>query len=137
MSLILSLALIVLGLLACSSLIISKKPNAKELLDKIAPFQGYIGLVLLVLGLVNLVQAILNIGVMFSSIYGIIGLLVIFVSIALGFLASFTLLGQWFGGSAAAEKGVALRAKLILYQVPLGVAGIVLGAYWAFLTLTA
>ena len=36
------------GLIAASSLIVSKKPNAKELLDKLAPFQGIIGVILLV-----------------------------------------------------------------------------------------
>ena len=36
------------GLLASSSIIIAKKPNAKELIDKITPFQGWIGIILAV-----------------------------------------------------------------------------------------
>ena len=33
------------GILAASSLIIAKKPNAKELIDKLTPYQGWIGLI--------------------------------------------------------------------------------------------
>ena len=39
------------GVLAASSLILSKRPDAKKALDKIAPFQGIIGVALLGLGI--------------------------------------------------------------------------------------
>ena len=34
------------GILAASSLIIARKPNAKDLIDKITPYQGWIGIVM-------------------------------------------------------------------------------------------
>ncbi len=37
--------LILLSIIAVPSLILSKKPNAKELLEKIEPYQGWIGIV--------------------------------------------------------------------------------------------
>ena len=37
------IVLVVLGALALPSLIAAKAPNAKDLLDKIAPYQGWIG----------------------------------------------------------------------------------------------
>ena len=35
------------GLLAASNLIIARKPNAKDLIDKLTPYQGWIGIVML------------------------------------------------------------------------------------------
>ena len=34
------------GILAASALIIARKPNAKQLIDKITPYQGWIGIVM-------------------------------------------------------------------------------------------
>jgi hypothetical protein len=34
------------GILAASALIIARKPNAKQLVDKITPYQGWIGIVM-------------------------------------------------------------------------------------------
>jgi len=39
------ITLILLSIVAVPSLILSKKPNAKELLEKVEPYQGWIGLV--------------------------------------------------------------------------------------------
>ena len=41
------------GVLALSGMIIAQKPQAKDLIDKLVPFQGIIGVVLLVWGIVN------------------------------------------------------------------------------------
>ena len=41
--------LLVAGALAASSFIIAKKPDAKKAMDKIAPYQGIIGVVLLIM----------------------------------------------------------------------------------------
>ncbi len=55
------ITLIILGILAAPSLLLSKKPNAKELLDKITPYQGWIGLGFCFWGLWGIIQALLNI----------------------------------------------------------------------------
>src|SRR5574342_1182562 len=46
---------IVGGILAASGFIISKKPNAKELIDKLVPYQGWVGVVMLGWGVWELI----------------------------------------------------------------------------------
>ena len=46
------LLLILGGAVACSGLIVAKKPDAERLLAKIAPFQALIGLALMGLGII-------------------------------------------------------------------------------------
>jgi len=53
------------GILAASGFIVAQKPNAKELIDKLVPFQVTIGVAMLVLGLVNL---------LLQLVHGLIGL---------------------------------------------------------------
>ncbi|MFT6245816.1 MAG: hypothetical protein ACJA0U_000421 [Salibacteraceae bacterium] len=48
-----ALALIVAGIAAISSFIISKNPEAKEQLDKLKPISGWVGVSLLLIGLIN------------------------------------------------------------------------------------
>ena len=48
------LALIVASLVALSSFIIAKKPESKQLFDKLAPYQGFLGVGLLAWGLYDL-----------------------------------------------------------------------------------
>ena len=54
--------LAVLGVLGAASLIIAKKPDAKELIDKLAPYQGWIGAVSAFWGLWVVISSVLNIG---------------------------------------------------------------------------
>ena len=49
------------GIIAASSLIVAKKPNAQELIDKLTPYQGWIGVVLTFWGVWGILQSILNI----------------------------------------------------------------------------
>ena len=58
----LAIIAIIGGLIAASSLIVAKKPNAQELLDKLTPFQGWIGVVLTFYGVWGIIQSFLNIG---------------------------------------------------------------------------
>ena len=54
--------LAVLGILGASSLIIAKKPDAKELIAKLTPFQGWIGAVSAIGGVWIIISSVLNIG---------------------------------------------------------------------------
>ncbi len=47
--------LAVLGILAAPNLIIAKKPEAKEIIAKMAPYQGWMGAVSAVWGLIKLI----------------------------------------------------------------------------------
>jgi len=62
MGLVNGLWLVVLGVLGASSLIIAKKPDAKEMIAKISPYQGWIGAVSALWGAWGIISAILNLG---------------------------------------------------------------------------
>ena len=115
------------GLIAASSLIVAKKPNAQDLLDKLTPFQGWIGVVLTFWGVWGIIQSILNLGSL--GIGWTIGLAVSAVQFIVGFLLAYSLISKYLleKNEIAKEKGQQLRQKLIKYQVPAGVILVVLG----------
>lgn len=125
-----AILLIILGILAVPSLIVSKKPNAKELIDKIAPFQGWLGLVFCVIGIWGIITSILSIGLLTSApILWIIALAVALVEACLGFILGYNLIVKYIlsKNEAAAAKGEQVLAKLLPLQGKLGIAAIVIG----------
>ncbi|HEV7374451.1 MAG TPA: hypothetical protein VGN95_07030 [Pyrinomonadaceae bacterium] len=130
----LALLLIIGGALAIPSLIAKKNPNAKEMLDKIVPFQGIIGIVLLVWGLISLIVLLTSpLGFSFymsaAPIWGILILLTELVAIGLGAILGYGLIAKYAlsKNADAARSGEMVHLKLVGIQVPLGIAGIVLG----------
>lgn len=126
MNYLLPLLLIVGGILAVSSLIVAKKPDAKEMLDKLVPFQAGIGVALLVLGIYNLVVN-LSIFSAFSVIpvMALTVLAMIFSAILLGFMFGMPQIAKWMPGEGGAEqKGMELSKKLAPFQVIIGLVGI-------------
>lgn len=115
------------GLIAASSLIVAKKPNAKELLDKLTPFQGWIGVVLAFWGIWGIIQSVLSIGSIGLG-WGI-GLGVSVVEFIVGFLLGYGLISKYLleKNETAKTKGQELRLKLTKYQIPSGVILIILG----------
>jgi len=113
-----SLLAIVGGILASSNLIIDRQPNSRDLIEKVVPYQGIIGIALLVIGILTLLQ-----------FGGIMSLILAAAEIIVGFLLGYGMLTQYIFNSneAAAEKGAKVRATLIEYQVPAGLVLIVLG----------
>ena len=108
------------GVLAASGSIIKKKPNAAELIDKIAPYQGFIGVIVLISGIFGLLGSLTSIG---SLSFGwIINLMKALVTFTVGFLLSFSLLSKYLfkKNETALEKGQSLRGKLVNYQIPAG-----------------
>jgi arabinose-5-phosphate isomerase len=96
----LGILLIVLSLIAVPSLILSKKPNAKELLDKIAPFQGWIGIFFCLWGLWNLIWTLMQLGIM--QLFGIWGIILWVTYLAyaaitciLGFMLGYNLIVEY------------------------------------------
>lgn len=128
MELINALVLIVGGILAVSGLIVAKKPDAKELIDKLVPYQAIIGIALLALGIVNLVRWLGNHVFTLLSVAPVFGLTVlamIFTSILLGFMFGMPQIAKWLPGDGAAEqKGMELSKKLAPYQVIIGLIGL-------------
>ena len=106
MDLINALLLIVGGILALSGIIVAKQPNAKDVIDKLVPYQAIIGVAMLVLGVLNLLRTI---GVLFtwirvSPLYGLSWLTVIVASILLGFMFGMPQIAKWMPGQGAAEQ---------------------------------
>jgi hypothetical protein len=140
MNIISAIALIVCGMLAIPALVVAKKPDAKKLLDKIMPYQGWIGLVVCVWGLWTLISGLIHAGA-FISLFrsGGVRFLVFWLSLlatglmeaVLGFILGYVLISQYAlsKNAEAAAKGELVRAKLVKIQVPLGLAGIALGLW--------
>ncbi len=115
------------GVIAASSLIVSKKPNAKELIDKITPYQGWIGVLLVFWGIWGMLHLILNLGSLGG--FWIRAFIMSALEFCVGFLLAYGLISKYVleKNEEAKEKGQELRAKLIKYQVPGGVVLIILG----------
>lgn len=134
MGLLFALLLIVAGALAAASLIVAKQPNAREVIAKLVPFQGIIGIILLLWALIVFLFQILPIIGPLLSYFPLRGLLVILtflVAIGLGFLLGYGLIKHYaFSKSAGASQGGdALQLKLAKIQGPLGIIGIGLGLW--------
>lgn len=128
MELINALVLILGGILAVSSLIVAKKPDAKELIDKLVPFQAGIGIAMLALGVINLVRRLDHLAdiVKLVPLFGISFLAMVAASILLGFMFGMPQIAKWLPGDSGAEqKGIELSKKLVPYQVIIGLVGLV------------
>ena len=137
----LAVLIIVCGALAASALIIKQKPNAKELLDKLVPFQGGMGAVLVLLSVWAVIDFFRARSALATlSSFGVATGKYTFaiwaeiacglVGIGLGFLLAYGLFSKYAlsKNAVAAEKGAALQARLVGIQIPLGAAGAVCGA---------
>ena len=126
------ITLIVLGILAVPSLLLSKRPDASEWLDKITPYQGWIGILFGFWGLWGVLGAIRTIGLMDNyPIWWFTLLACTVVQTLIGFLLGYGLLSKYvFSKSEAAkEKGAMLLAKISPLQGKLGILAIALGSW--------
>ncbi len=126
------ITLVLLSIIAVPSLILSKKPNAKELLAKIEPYQGWIGLICCFWGVWGIISAVLTISwISVAPILWATYLIGNIVSATLGFMLGFGLINKFFlsKNDAAKEKAEALREKIAPKQGKLGIVGIFVGAW--------
>ncbi len=126
------ISLVFLSIVAVPSLILSKKPNAKELLEKIEPYQGWIGLIFCIWGIWGIISAILNIGWLTTSpIWWITLLAGSIVEAGLGFMLGYGMISKLFlsKNAEAKEKAEQLRGKIAPKQGRLGLLGIVVGVW--------
>lgn len=126
------ITLILLSIIAVPSLILSKKPNAKELLEKVEPYQGWIGIIFCFWGIWGIVSAVLNIGWLTSApIWWGTLMAGSVVEACLGFLLGFPLINKLFlpGNATAREKAARVRAKVAPRQGQLGILGIIVGIW--------
>ena len=126
------------GLLGAANLIIAKKPNAKELIDKLTPYQGWIGVVLVVWGVIDVIKIVPSLGALSAApLSMVIWILTALTELGLGFLLGYGLISKYAlsKNPQALEKGQQLRAKLAVFQGPLGLTAIVLAILFAVMSL--
>ena len=126
------ITLILLSIVAVPSLLLSKKPNAEELLEKIEPYQGWIGIVFCFWGVWGIISAILNLGWLTSApIWWITFLAGKIVSAGLGFMLGSGLINKLFLSNRqdARAKAEELRQKIAPKQGKLGILGIFIGSW--------
>ena len=119
---------IVGGLITASSLIVARKPQAKEIFAKIAPYQGFLGIGMLALGIFWLMRWLPNISLSFTSLGGALVLGMIVANILIGFLMGAGMMSNLLAKNETAKaKSEELLARLTNAQIPLGVSAVAMG----------
>jgi hypothetical protein len=132
MGILTAVALIICGVLAAASLIAKMRPDSQAMIDKLVPYQGWIGFVVCIWGVWTIISSILGISLLHH--YPILWVTIVAtgaVEFGLGFLLGFGLITQYVLSSSpeAMAKSQLLRAKLATVQIPLGLIGIGLGVW--------
>jgi hypothetical protein len=121
------------GILAASALIIARKPNAKDLIDRITPYQGWIGIVMFLWGVWGLLDCLRSLELLTARpLFWLFWLACGVADLVVGFLLGFGLLTRYvLGRSATAQaRGQQLRVKLAAYQGVFGLVAIAMGSLY-------
>ena len=122
--------LAVLGVLGASSLIIARKPDAAQLIGKMAPYQGWIGAVSALWGVWIVISSILNLGWLTAApVYWITFLADGVLQLLLGILLGVGVMKTFIKDAQAQAKMDQTVAKLSPYQGTLGIIAICLGIW--------
>jgi hypothetical protein len=124
---------IVGGIIAASSFIVSRKPNAKQLIDKMVPYQGMIGILMLFWGVWELIGSLTHLSLIGSfpmrwTFWFACGV----ADFGVGFLLGFGLVSKYAlsKSQVAQARGQELRGKLVKVQVPLGMLATAMGVLY-------
>jgi hypothetical protein len=121
------------GMIASSGFIVKRQPNAQQLIDKLTPYQGWIGMVMFGWGVWETIGSVTHLSLLGAHpLTWIFWLLVALADLLVGFLLGFGLISKYALGKneAALAKGQELRAKLVGIQAPLGLLAIVMGVLY-------
>jgi len=122
--------LAVLGILGASSLIIARRPDAAQMIAKLAPYQGWIGAVSALWGVWGIISCVLNMAWMTTfPIYWFTWLADSALQAALGLLLGVGVLKTFIKDPTASAKMDQTIAKLSPFQGTLGLAAIGLGIW--------
>lgn len=122
--------LLVLGVLGAASLIVARRPDAAEMIGKLAPYQGWIGAVSAVWGIWGIISSVLNIGWMTTyPIYWFTFLADSVLSVGLGLLLGVGVMKTFIKDETARAKMDQTITKLSPYQGTLGLAAIGVGIW--------
>jgi len=127
------LLLILCGFLGMSGMIIAKKPSAKELVNKLTPYQAFMGVGLLAWSLYWFIWV--GPGNFFKAPgHGLAGITLfvgIITGVLLGFFFGMPQVAKWIPGDSNAEtKAVDLAKKLAPFLTLLGIIGVATGFIW-------
>jgi hypothetical protein len=126
------ITLIILGILASPSLILSRRPDAGKVLDKITPWQGWIGIIFFFWGIWGVISSILTMwAIALVPVWWFTLLVGSVVEMVLGFILGYGLIAKYIfsKSDAAREKGEAIIAKLAPVQGVIGIIGIIVGIW--------
>ncbi len=116
------------GLLAAAALIIAKKPDAKQYIDRLAAYQAFIGVGLIAVSFINFIRMLDGISMIFKflPLFGTSFLAMVVAGFFLGALFGMPQIAKWIPGESSAEqKAVELSKKVVPYQVGLGVVSVI------------
>ncbi len=125
------------GLLASSRWIISQKAEAKDFILKLKPYEGGIGVALLITGVLSLLFRLDDLGYMLRYTWGLVALAAIIVEILLGFVLGYALIDDYLlnKNPEVHQKGKSFYRSLTRYQTPLGLTALVLSVLWLLIQL--
>jgi hypothetical protein len=132
MGLITGIVLIVLGLLAASSSIVARRPDAQRYIDALVPYQGWLGFVACLWGIWIIFDALIHLDwIRYVPIWWITFTLTGLLEFALGLLLGYALLTQYLlsRNEEAKRRGEQMRLKLVPHQTTLGYVAILLGIW--------
>jgi len=131
-----TLVLLAGGLIGASNIIIAKRPNAKDVIDKLVPFQGIIGVVLLLWGLKGVFDILRTLNfIHFAPFWWLVFVATVVTELGLGFLLAYGLITKFTSGQAA-EKAGHVHTKLATYQGSLGLTAIGLALLFMLMSVT-
>jgi hypothetical protein len=115
------------GILAVSGLIIANKPDAKQIIDKLTPYQALIGVGMIALSIITFARLLKVLTDLFKlnftfalGIWCMIG-----TGVALGALFGMPQIVKWIPGDSPAEqKAMEFTQKVAPFQVLLGLVAI-------------
>ena len=134
-SITIAILLVMCGILAAAECLVKKRPEAGQIVEKLRPYQGILGIITCLWGLWSFIWALVFLRNMSGAgaawVWWITYLVTAIVAVALGFMLGFGLFSKKVLGDSeeTREKGEKLMAKLDAYKIPLGKAGILLGIW--------
>ncbi len=128
---------VLLGVLAVPNLLIAKRPDAKKIIDKIAPFQGWIGALAALWGVWRIIFIVIHIGDFMHALtmkFGVMGLIgalafIIYavVLFSLGILLGIGVLKRFIKNAQAQASLDQTLAKIQPHQGTLGIVALIDG----------
>lgn len=126
--------LVLLGVLGAASLITARRPDTRGLIDRLAPYQGWIGALSVIWGVVEVVAALLDATlVRVRPLAWLVWLVDGLLLVSLGLLLGAGVIKSFVASAAVHERIDRVNLRLVPYQAGLGVAAIVVGL-WGVIT---